>query len=330
MRTFAWGQFATAGLVALLILGCSKSGEPKKDPKEPLTGEPTRVVAKVNSDPITLAEVNRIVQAWRSGRFRDIDPNTPEPQLQQKAIDNLLEQRLLVSAAKDAGQAASDADVDAQLQSIKARFPDEAAFQQALQQQGLSETDVKSGFRTDMTIQGFIQKSFLDTIAVTPEQARRYFDQNPGEFAKPEMVHARHILVRTGAQGAEESVARAKAEGLLKEVRGGADFAAVAQKGSEDNSAAQGGDLGTFKRGDMVGPFDSTAFALAPGEISGLVRTPFGFHIIKVEERIAPGTFGFDEVATQLFSKLRSTRSDAHVKAFLAERKKKAKIQREI
>ncbi|MBK8230150.1 MAG: peptidylprolyl isomerase [Candidatus Eisenbacteria bacterium] len=313
------------------IQGCGKKGG-EGTPTVAITGEPTKVVAQVAGEKITLGEINRVVQAWRMGRFRDVDPNAPEPVLQQKAVDNLVDQKLLMQAAKAKGVLPTEDELNAAMEQIKMRFPDEAAFAQALQQQGVTEEEVKDGFRSDMTIRRFIESTFQDTVKVTPEQAKGYFDGHPEEFQRPEMVHARHILVRAAADAPAvmDKEARDRAAAILKRLQKGEDFATVASETSEDVTAQRGGDLGFFARGQMVAPFDSVAFALQPGQISDLVKTQFGYHVIKNEERREPGTFEFDQVAPQLMQKLRQDRTDDAVKAFLEGQKKKAKIKREI
>lgn len=314
---------AAIGLVLGLAASCAKK---EQTAKEAITGEPTKVVAKVNGDPIRLSEVNRVVQAWRAGNFPSIDRNAPEAKLQHDAVDNLINQRLLIAAARAGGLEPDSSVISQQMDQIRSRFPDPAAFQQVLQQQGMTESDVRDGIRIDMTINAFIKTAFTDTIKVTPDQAKRYYDTHPQEF---ELAHARHILVRVPGEAAPETdaAAKSKADALLAELKGGADFAAVAMRASEDGSAQSGGDLGMFPRGQMVAPFDSVVFALPVGQLSDLVRTPFGYHIIKVEERRSAE---FDQVATGLMTQLRRNRNNELVEAFLEKSKKSAKISRDI
>jgi hypothetical protein len=158
-----------------------------------------------------------------------------------------------------------------------------------------SQDSTLESVNLDLLIRPYVDREIVvklrdKVIAVdssfTEEELRAEFEKNaPGL-----QVRARHILLRVPADAAQpqrDSV-RALAEQLRDSARGGADFAALAQQYSADGSASQGGDLGFFERGRMVAPFDSAAFALAPGEISDLVESPFGLHIIKVEERRAP------------------------------------------
>ncbi len=147
----------------------------------------------------------------------------------------------------------------------------------------------------------------------TEEQERAFYQEHLADrFTDVEEVRARHILVKVPpkADDAAKTKARAEADGLLKQIQGGADFAALAQAHSADTvSAANGGDLGFFPRGRLVPTFDAAAFALEPGAVSDLVETPFGFHIIKVEEKKPGGPRPFEAVRDQIVLELMAERS---------------------
>jgi peptidyl-prolyl cis-trans isomerase D len=141
-----------------------------------------------------------------------------------------------------------------------------------------------------------------EAIKMSEDQLRRFYDSNHDAFRTPERVRARHILIKTMEKPKEEhEKLKKKAEELLKQVKGGADFAEVAKKNSEDTvSAAKGGDLDWFGKGQMVPEFEQVAFSLKPNEISGIVTSSFGYHIIQVtgkeEARLKP----FEEVKDQI------------------------------
>ena len=121
-------------------------------------------------------------------------------------------------------------------------------------------------------------------LKVSKEDVERNYNAQLGKYTTPEQIRASHILLTT--EGKDDAAVRAQAEQVLKEAKSGADFAALAKKYSQDESnAQQGGDLDYFSRGRMVAPFETAAFALAPGEMSDLVKTEFGYHIIKVTDR---------------------------------------------
>lgn len=122
------------------------------------------------------------------------------------------------------------------------------------------------------------------TLKVSKEDVERSYNEQLGKYTTPEQIRASHILLTT--EGKDEAAVRAQAEQVLKEAKSGADFAALAKKYSQDETnAQQGGDLDYFGRGRMVGAFETAAFALKPGEISDLVKTEFGYHIIKLTDR---------------------------------------------
>jgi len=318
-------------LVLLGLAACGGNGG-SKNSEEPIVGEPTKVVATVDGKEITLAEVDQVLRAWKSGRFPDVDLTASQGVLQRKALDNLVDQRLLYRAAQAAGTEPAQEEVEAQIQQIRARFPSKEVYEQTLAQEGYNEADMIEAYRTDRAVRMFVQKAYLDTVQVSPEQARRHFETHPDEFVRPGRIRARHILLRVaqGASPEEDAAVRAKMDALARRVAAGEDFVSLAIAASEDGSAANGGDLGFFARGQMVAPFEDAAFALALGEVSAPVRSAFGYHLIRLEERQPAGAFQFEEVAEPLFQKLRQERTDEHLQAFLAEQRKKVKVKRMV
>ena len=144
-------------------------------------------------------------------------------------------------------------------------------------------------------------------LAEEGPRVRETYDQRLDRYHQPERVRARHVLLRVAPDAPEEEVAgiQASAEAVLARIQAGEDFAAVAEELSEDpGSKSQGGDLGFFARGQMVPPFEEAAFALEPGATSELVRTDFGFHVIRVEERKAAEERSFDDAAREIAEEL--------------------------
>lgn len=160
---------------------------------------------------------------------------------------------------------------------------------------------------------------FKDRVTVSGQEIKQYYEYNMDSFNIPAKVCARHILFRLkeNATKAEAAEVQKKAEAVLKMARAGNDFAGLAKKYSEGPTGKDGGDLGCFSRGKMVKPFEEAAFKLKKGEISDLVKTSFGYHIIKAEDVQAARTKSLDEVRSQIEDTLRkNTSSDlAHEKA---------------
>ena len=143
--------------------------------------------------------------------------------------------------------------------------------------------------------------------SVSDAEAQQYYQQHPEEFKVEDSVRVRHILVKADAAGGPQAdaAAKAKAQGILDQLHKGGDFAALAKENSDDpGSKVQGGELGQLKRNQTVPEFDAAAFSLPVGQISGLIHTKFGYHILQVEEKETAHTRPFDEVKTQIVAKL--------------------------
>jgi peptidyl-prolyl cis-trans isomerase D len=143
---------------------------------------------------------------------------------------------------------------------------------------------------------------------VSPEDVQRYYEDNQQQYSTPEQVHASHILLKT--EGKDDAAVKKEAEDLLAKAKAGADFAQLATKYSEDDeSKVKGGDLGYFSKGQMVPEFDAAAFALEPGQISDVIKSPFGYHIIKVIDKKPAATRPLDEVRAQIEDQLKTERA---------------------
>jgi len=158
-----------------------------------------------------------------------------------------------------------------------------------------------------------------DQVNVSDQEMRDYFAAHKSEFAKPEQVHARHILIKTGGQRNDAQAQQALAE-IKKKIAGGADFAAVARESSDDiASKTNGGDLGSFGRGQMVKEFEDAAFGAKIGELVGPVHSPFGYHLLQVLEKTPAGDVPFEQAREQIRARLAFTRAGD-----LAQQKAKA------
>jgi peptidyl-prolyl cis-trans isomerase D len=150
-------------------------------------------------------------------------------------------------------------------------------------------------------------EAFVARVELTDEQLAQYYEQHKEEFRREEQVRARHILFKLAQQAGteEEARVRGEAEAALQRIQAGEDFAALAGQLSQDPvSAQQGGDLGFFRRGEMVKPFEEVAFALKPGTVSEPVRTDFGYHVIKIEELQEAGYEPLEAVWAELRERL--------------------------
>ena len=328
-------------VVALIVCGCSKSstaaasstaaGSQQAAPAapKPVPAQIPDVVARVNGEDLTKSDFDRAVQALEARAGGTIPPEQRD-QILRGVLDQLIGYKVLVQEVRSRHVEVPDSEVDARLAQIRGQFPNEAAFTQMLSQRNLTLEQVKSDAREDMSISKMIDGEIASKIAVTPEQVNDFYAKNPDQFKQGDSVRASHILIGVprGADAAAREQARTKAEQVLTDVKAGKDFAALAKEFSADpGSAANGGDLGFFQQGQMVGPFNDAAFSLAPGTTSDLVETEFGFHIIKVAEKKAGRTIPLEEVKPQVEQYLERMNRQQQTEMFVNDLKAKGKIE---
>jgi len=189
---------------------------------------------------------------------------------------------------------------------------------------------VKSLVRHAMVIDKFVRTEIVPKVAVTPEDESKFYNENRERMKRPETVRASHILLRAGASSSaeERQTQKTKSEDLLGRVRKGEDFASLAKENSQDTgSAPNGGDLGYFPRGRMVPQFDEAVWALKVGEISPVVETPFGYHIIKVTDKKPEGFTPLDEVRPQIKEYLSVMKTQEQMKVMAQSMRASAKIE---
>jgi peptidyl-prolyl cis-trans isomerase C len=296
---------------------------------KPVPAQLPEVVARVNGEAVSKAEFDRAVAALEARNGGPVPPPQRD-QIFRSVLDQLVAYKVLLQEARARKVTISDADVDARMKEISGQFPTEDAFKKMLESRHTTVDQVRSDVRQDMTVQKMIAAEVDPKSAVKPEQITDFYTKNPDQFKQPERVHASHILIGVpkGADAAAKAQARAKAVDVLKEVKAGKDFAALAKEHSQDpGSAPRGGDLGFFQQGQMVGPFNDAAFSLPVGAVSDLVETEFGFHIIKVAEKQPARTVPLDEIRPKLEEYLQRMNRDEQTNAFVNGLKAKGKIE---
>jgi peptidyl-prolyl cis-trans isomerase C len=291
-----------------------------------------KTAATVNGAVITQNDISREVQnvrdqAARRGKALD---EAKLPKLKQDILDRLINKELLYQESQKSGVEIDPSAVDQEWEKITARFPDKTQLKEALQQVNLSESIIKSQIEKQLAISQFVKEQITDKIVIAPEEAKEYYDAHPTAFKKPEEVKASHILIKLDedADQAKKDAAMKKIKEVQAKLSDGADFADLAKTYSEGPSKTKGGDLGSFRRGQMVKPFEEAAFALSPGEVSDVVETRFGYHIIKVDDKQPESQVEFEAVKDRLENFLRQTKTQEALKEYLPKLEKEAKIKR--
>lgn len=310
---------AAAGLAVALVAGCSP-----KDAKHPKF-----VVAEVGSQKITRAELDR--EMARMVKRIGMEPaqlnEEQHASLQWFALNDMLD-RLVVRRALSAEQLAEiTQQVEQRIAAIKKQFGDEEIFRKALESEGMTEDEI----RADVLHQTAVQKLLPQQSATaTLEDAKAFYDSNPELWKSPEQVRARHVLVRTEPNATIEQANASKkaADAARARVAKGEDFAKVATEVSEDpGSKAAGGELPPFGRGQMVPEFEKAAFETAPGKMSPVFRTDFGYHFLQVLEKKAARTVPFEEVSGRIMQAVAQNKQAESARALLAELREKAGVK---
>ena len=281
----------------------------------------TSVAANVNGEVIYISDLAR--QVADIARQYNIDLNSEDGRKQRAEInkivlDQVIEQRLILQEARRRGAAATDQQLDQAISDIKGNFPSAAEFQMALAQRGLTEADLRSRLRTNLTVQNLAAK--VSTATVSEAEIVKQFQANRAQYDKPEQVRVRHILVESEAE----------ARFALARLNRGERFEDLARQLSKDpGSKDQGGDLGFVGKGQLVPEFERAAFSLErPGQVSPVTKTQYGYHLIQFVQRQAAQPATLAPVRDQIRRELLSKRQEADFQAWVKQLKAKAKITR--
>ena len=284
------------------------------------------VLARVNGEPVKKSDFDRLILNVEVS-------NGPIPPARRDTIlRNLLDQLITYTAmsqqAKSENIAPSEAEIESRIKQMQSGASD-AEFKKALEARKLSPEQLRSDARVQLTIEKLLEAHVAAAAVTTDAEARAFYEKNPDKFKQDDKVRASHILLKVDPKAPEASrkEAQGRIAGLLKRARSGEDFAQLATKHSQDGSAQQGGDLGYFDRREMVPAFSDVAFKLKPGEISDVVTTDFGYHIIKVTDKRAATTIPYEKASGQIIEFLTGQKKQERAGQFVDEVRKRARIE---
>jgi len=290
-------------------------------------------VAIVNEVAISKVQYDRLMnpiqnKATLLGKNEGTDEQIA--QAKNKIIDNLIATELLYQECQKKGIKVYDKEVLKTFNQQKSQFKNNEAFRAALIESNYNESLLKNQIKIGLTIQHYIDQNFAKKTVISDEDVKKYYDEKIDEFKQPAQIRASHILilVPSGANQEKKETFKKDMDTILLRLKAGEDFASVAKEVSQDPSTKEkGGDLGFFTKGQMVKSFEDAAFALSPGEMSDIVETEFGFHIIKVTDKKEAKTISLDEAKEGIRSNLKSIRVNSDVNKYIAELRSKAKIE---
>jgi parvulin-like peptidyl-prolyl isomerase len=287
-------------------------------------------VAVVNGENISKAELqemfNRAVAS--SGVKTENLSNEQKLTGYRQLLDDLIIDKLVRKESDSVS--VTDEEVKKGIDEIKAGFPSEEAFQEQLKQSGQTDEKLVVMVRDGMKQRKWVEGRIGDTAAVSDDEAKKLYDENKADFEQPEMRRASHVLFMV-PEGASEDVVKEKeaaAKAAAERAKKGEDFEVLAKELSEEPGAKErGGDLDFFGKEVMVPEFSEAAFAAKVGDITGPVRTQFGWHVIKVTDEKPAGTMTFEEVKPKLVEFLQESKKREAVQGMIKKLRDSAKVE---
>lgn len=291
-----------------------------------------RIAAKVGGEIITLSTVLERYQAeiTRRRQSGDRDINEPEKAL-PIVLDSIIEEKLLTQQAKKIGITVPEKSVQDALDNIKLKnsLTDEQ-LDEMLQKENSSLERYKQTIRDQILVSKVRNYEVLSRINIPEGEVKKYYRVHQKEFWTPAKVHARHILFILDEKLTPEEVEikRQKAENIHKQIKSGKDFEELAKLYSEDLSGSSGGDLGVLERGKMVAEFEEAVFSLKDGEISDVVKTPYGLHIIKADKVFPGNTIPYSDVKEKIKGFLAAEKGQDFYEKWIKELKANAYVEK--
>ncbi len=293
---------------------------------------PDPVIAKGKGFELKRSELDDVLASLKASAIESGQaiPPTRLPQIEVQLLDNLIQTKLFLAQATDAQKARGKEEADRRWDSIKKKAPSEEALAHALKARGFTVEKLQANLKDEATA----QQVMFDKVSVSDADVKKFYDDNPSKFEQREVAHGQHILMTIrDSSGMELSDEQKQAklkqmEAILKRARDGEDFAKLAKQYSEDpNSKETGGDF-KISRGQGVPPeFEAAAFSLKTNQISDVVTTAYGYHIIKLAEKVPAHRVELKEVSDDVKTYLAQQEAQKVLPKLYAQMKKDAGVE---
>jgi parvulin-like peptidyl-prolyl isomerase len=310
-------------LTSIVLAGCQPAETTAN------TNSGSKKVATFEGGEVTEGELQQFAEQSGLG---ELDPESPEYETAvQQVMPQLVGIEIARTYAQEEGITVSDEEVDKEIEEIKNQvgeqarasgqdLSDQEAFDQALEQNQISEDELRQDVRESLPVQE-VQERVAGNAEPSDEEIQQFYNENKtAQFTQPAQRCVRHILLNKDQQQ--------KAEDIKAQLQDGGDFAALAKENSQDpGSAEKGGDLGCLGKGETVPPFEEAAFAAEPGEVVGPVETEFGYHLIEVTEIREEQTQPLAEVETQITDQLVATQQEEEFTKWIEDQKQQRNVK---
>ena len=287
------------------------------------------VVARIDGEPVLGRDLEVIVH-------RELAPiGNPEwknlredyrGQLTLAALNALINSKLVYREAVAAGIKATDAEVQAEVKKISDSFDSDADMNTALADQLMDRPMLEEELYQRLVVNKYIQEKITKNIVVTPEEVTKFYTENPNQFHHAALVRTSHILILSGKTAEQDSLAKQRAQSILERVKKGEDFAKLAKEYSMDSSASRGGDIGFNSKESLSPEYADAAFSLPVGGVK-IVKSEYGYHIIKVTDKKEEGLSTLDEIREQLRQFLVNQKAQAEQTKLINQLREKANVE---
>ncbi|MGQ9647239.1 MAG: foldase protein PrsA [Thermodesulfobacteriota bacterium] len=294
-------------LASIFLIGFGSCGEWGR-------GLPDHILAQVNEEQITVDEFNREVKELILEPDR-VAKGQGFTHLKEAYLDQMIERKILVQEARRLGIKVSSEELNQVISEIKKDYSEEG-FGETLGLKGITLEEWKGRLEEKLLAEKMIRHALYYQGQIDEREALEYYETNPSKFQMGERVRARQIVVASE----EEAIQ------LLNQLKKGENFEKLAMKKSLGPEKVDGGDLGYFSRGERPAEFEQV-FSLETGEISGVIKSPYGYHIFKLEEKIAPRQIPYEEAKAGILQELRQKKGEEEYQRWLKGLKAKAKVK---
>ena len=323
---------AVSVLSTTLLVSAASAQSKSAEPASPYGGMTVEdIIARINDQIITRADYNRAMKEVDDEGHQRGATMQQLSEIHKDLLRNLIDQQLWLSKGKELG-INGETELVNRLNEIRKQYNLATLedLEKSAQEQGVSFEDFKANIRNQIVTQEVMREQVGRHLNVTPGEVQRFFDEHKQEFAQPESVKLSEILVSAGEGGQDDdakvAAAKAKADDIVTKLKGGADFTELARTSSEGQTAAQGGDLGIYKRGQLNKIFEDATFGLKTGEVADPIRTKQGFVVLKVMEHRSGGVPAYKDVEGQVEEAYYESKMDPAIRDYLTKMREDAYI----
>ncbi len=291
------------------------------------------IAAIVNDEVVTLHEVNReALPVIREAEKKGVVDDSTRSQIRRAALEHLVEKKLIDQKVRELGVKVSDEEIRQAIDDVKRQnnIASQEVLVKALASQGLTFDQYRSQLQEQIERLKLVSIEVRSKIQVGETEMREYYEANRAKYSEEETFRASHIFFKTSEKAPADDIKRTMNTALmvLAEAKSGKDFAELAKSYSEDPAARKdGGALGTFKKGDMMPELETAILAMKPGDVSELVYTTSGFHIVKLEERNSGKLKPFESVKSEIEEALYRKKSEERFSQWAKDLRGKASIE---